>query len=129
MNNPILKFAYGIFEFVSPGSLTNPEKALRKVVKTLGWIRIEKTETISVRQIKDLQQISYFNDKNLVQIKKLMQSESPRIGPEPKRIAKFITIPELKGLGFSATFVPLTEEERSNELSNIDGFSENSSDA
>lgn len=110
--NSILETAFKLFEYISPDSLTDPEKAYKKLIDTMGWILIEQNEQVSVEQLKHLKDINIFEGKNLVQIKKIIEGESSKIGPEPKKMAEKLTLASLEHIGIKAKFVPLTEEEK-----------------
>lgn len=118
--NRILDTAFGLFDAIAPSVLSDPEKALRKLVKSMGWIQIEKKGKVSVDQLKLLQELDLFEGKNLIQIKRTIESESPKIGPITKKIAKLLTIPILRRAGLGAEFVPLTPEEQVEQLNDID---------
>jgi len=119
-NNQILDTALNFIEATVPGSLSDPAKAYKEIVETMGWVIIKKKDKISIEQLKKLQSLDAFEGKNLLQIKKLIESESIKIGPESKHIATELTMPTLKLIGIETEFIPLTEEEKKAKLKEVE---------
>jgi hypothetical protein len=114
-NNPILNAAFNLFEAIAPGSLDNPEKALRELVPRLRYVVIAKMDKPSVAQMRTLQFLGEFKSRNLLEIRKSLEQGDTRMGPIPAEFAE-ASRANLAAAGFHTRIEALTEEEKAQQL-------------
>jgi hypothetical protein len=114
--NPFLDVAKRLFETVAPGGLNDPEKALRDLVPKLRYVVVERTETPTTKQLQVLRCFSEFEQSNLLQTRRTLQSSPIRLGPFPQELAERSFVPLLLASGLNVSLQELTPEEKEKHL-------------
>ena len=108
--NPMLSLAMGMLESVAPGALDDCEKASRDLAPKLRFLVLEKVEKPTIAQ---LEAIRFFDkNRNLVQIRKALQSGKLQFGPFPGDLAETMLMPKLARGGLSVSLRRLTVSEK-----------------
>jgi hypothetical protein len=122
-NNPILAAALGLMEAAIPGMFENPEDAWRAYVPSMRYVVIERTEAMSVEQLKFMQSFSGSfvgcEAKNLLEIRRAIGADHIRLEPIGEAWAS-ANLEALVDAGIRAHLEPLSDEEQRERLKILD---------